>query len=128
MTATTAPSAVQELQQLRDELAELPARIEEATEQGDETLLAKLLVRDRVLERLIAKAETRSFEERRERLLATRRQREQEFAEAISGIDDLRLAADVYARAAEARRQRAEPLRQMLNGIDRQLWKLEEQR
>lgn len=127
MPTVSPTSPTDEVARLRAELADLPNQIEDATEAGDEDRLAKLLVRDRVLGRMIAQAEVRVKEHLLEGLQSERDRLHAEFSDAVHGLPDLELAASVYARAVVNRKSRTEPLRQQLNHVERRIRELEQE-
>jgi len=110
-------SLADELATLRRELAELPQRIDDATETSDAELLARLLVAQRILARKIDSVTT-ALEHARDAELASREaQLASEVDRITDQLDQLELAANVYTRAREALYARTAPTRQELRTI-----------
>ena len=118
----TEQAAQARVTELRDLLGDLPARIDAATDRGDSDELARLLVSERIIERQLATAEATLESLRLDRL----RRSEDELASVLLAadqrVDELDLAANVYARAAERARVEAATAAQRVKAVRSELW------
>ena len=127
MTNPSAIAAADRLVRLEAEVANLPADIEAAEIAGDESRLASLLARDRILARQVAATRREALEAEIADMRAALDRVSVEKGRAMQKMRDLELAVKVYERAVKrCQSYEVGPASQRFNGLQERLFKLQD--
>ena len=126
MTGSTVTVA-DRLVRLEAEVANLPVDIEAAEIAGDETRLASLLARERILARQVAATQREALEAEIADMAVAVNRVGVEKGRAMQKLRDFELAAKVYDRAVKrCQAYEVGPAEQRFNGLQARLFKLQD--